>query len=149
MAERTVTEAELVEVVRQLLELLPEDMTDLRGSDSPLTDRWPELAQYVHPRFEAEMIGPFGFAQARQGLEGMAEGWRDFLEPFEAFRIRYNELVPVPSGALLLVEQHGRVRGSDADVTTSSALLWRFRDGLIARAEFYLDADEARQAAGL
>ena len=143
------TDAELVEVVRDLLEQLPENMTELRGTASPLTDRWPEFAQYLHPSFEAEMIGPLGFAQARQGLEGMAEGWRDFLEPWDAFRVQRNELIPVPGGALLLVEQHGRMRGSEADVTTSSALVWRFRDGLIARAEFFLDADEGRRAASV
>ena len=138
------TDAELLDAVRELQERLPEDMVELADFEV-----WPGFEELVHPEFEAEMIGPFGFTQARPGLEGLLEGWRDFLEAFEEFRVRTEELIPVGGGALVLVEQHGRMRGSEADVTTSSALVWRFRDGLIARAEFFLDADEGRRAADI
>jgi ketosteroid isomerase-like protein len=40
----------------------------------------------------------------------------------------------------------GLTRRDPVEIADSSAAVWRFRDGKLARAEFYIDRDTAREA---
>ncbi len=143
------SDSELTATLIEVAGRLPEDLSELAKEDRDFQDLWSDLAPHLHPEFEAEMIGTLGFAATRPGLAGLAEGWNDFLQPWEAFRWTPRDLLPVQGGVLVLVDLRGRMPGAPADLETESALLWRFRDGKIARAEFFLDRQEALAAVGL
>jgi ketosteroid isomerase-like protein len=50
---------------------------------------------------------------------------------------------------VVLVRDHGRLRGSEAEVESISASVWTVRDGKIARIEFHTNRSGALKAAGL
>ena len=47
---------------------------------------------------------------------------------------------------LILVHQGRVTRRDRVEIQDTLAGVWRFRDGKLARAEFYLDCDRAREA---
>ena len=47
---------------------------------------------------------------------------------------------------MVLVRDHGRRAETDVDVELISGSVWTFRDGKIARVEFYRNRDELREA---
>jgi ketosteroid isomerase-like protein len=49
---------------------------------------------------------------------------------------------------LVLIRDHGRLRGSDAEVDLVAANVWTVRDGKIARIEFYVNREQALEATG-
>ncbi len=54
----------------------------------------------------------------------------------------------VGENVLTLVNQVGTTRHG-VEVEQPSAAVWKFRDGLLARVEFHLDRERARESAGL
>jgi SnoaL-like domain len=84
-----------------------------------------------------------------RGLEGLREGWRDWLEPWEHFWIRFEELVDAGDGKVLsLAELCGQLPGG-AEITQAGAALITVSDGKVVAADFYVDQNRARRDAGL
>jgi hypothetical protein len=83
------------------------------------------------------------------GLDGLMEGWRIWLQPWEQFRVRLEEKIDAGDGVVLLLAQAtGRMRGSGIEIPQEAASVHRVEDGLIVSMDYYLDVDQAREAAG-
>ncbi len=84
------------------------------------------------------------------GPEGLVEGWNIWLEPWEQFRVRLVEAIDAGGGVVLLLAQAtGRMRVSGIEIPQEAASVHRVEDGRIVSMGFYLDIEQARQAAGL
>src|SRR2546423_242845 len=84
------------------------------------------------------------------GPQGLAEGWRIWMEPWDSFRIAYEDLIDAGEGMiLLLVRATARMRDSGIEIPQEGAALHRVEGGKIAAISFYLDQDQARRDAGL
>jgi ketosteroid isomerase-like protein len=103
------------------------------------------LAGAVTDDFECVMVGPFEDYRY-EGLDGFREAWRDWIEPYSSFKVRIEDVEERDESVLILVRQRGVTRRDQVEIEDSSAAVWRFRDGKLARAEFYLDRDRAREA---
>jgi hypothetical protein len=49
----------------------------------------------------------------------------------------------------VLVENHGRPRGADSEISLRSGAIWTVVDGQVSQVEMFLDRDPALEAAGL
>ena len=83
------------------------------------------------------------FVGTYAGLEEMATGWSDWLEPFENLRFVFEKVEQVGENVLMLGTQVGTTRRGGVEVEQPSATVWKFRDGLITRVEFHLDREQA------
>lgn len=144
---------ENVDVVKRVLL----DGTDLvalfRGSDlpDPLTSGI-DLTAFDED-FEAEFIASrvFGSAEPRvwRGLEGFAESWRDWLEPYDSYYIEVEELIDADDMVISLNRVVAQTTRDAVEVEHRPAALWSLRDGKIVRVRFFLEREEAFEAAGL
>lgn len=85
-----------------------------------------------------------------EGLEGLREGWRDFLSAFETMEIVPGELHESAGGDVVeFVRLIGTPVGTTAELDEPAAALWRIRDSRVAGVEFHIHRAEALRAAGL
>ena len=90
------------------------------------------------------------FRGSGASLAELVEMWREWLEPWEAYWTEVEEFVDAGDDrVLVLLRDHGRLRGSDAEVELVGANLWTLRDGKIAKIEFFTGREQALIAAGL
>jgi len=95
--------------------------------------------------FECVMVAPFE-SYRYEGLPGFGEAWRDWIEPYSSFVVQIEDVQERSDRVLTLVRQRGVTRRDGVQIENSSAALWRFRGGKVARVEFFLDRDAARAA---
>jgi SnoaL-like protein len=139
-----------VELVSRVQGLFTDDLKPALDDDALVRS----LQEFVDPEAEVCFIDPEGGALGNRhvperGVEGLREGWRDFLEPWEKFWIRFGEVLDAGEGRVLsLGELCGRLEGG-AEITQLGAAFIRIRDGLIVGVHFYVDQDQARRDAGL
>lgn len=93
------------------------------------------------------MIGDTSFSAEFKGADGLMSTWRDWLEAFTRVTLQMEAIEEVGDNVLVFVNQIGTTRHGVA-VEQPSAAVWKFRDGLVARVEFHLDRDQARESAG-
>jgi ketosteroid isomerase-like protein len=107
-----------------------------------------ELTSGVTDDFECAMVGPYE-TLTYSGPGGFAEAWREWMEPYSSFSIEVDELRELGDALLMLAHQRGVTRRDGVAIADKSGSIWRFRDGLLCRVEFYLDRDSALAAAGV
>lgn len=85
-----------------------------------------------------------------KSLDGMRAGWREWLVPWDEFRIELQDIVDAGDGTILiLVRSVGRMQGSGTEVAENTAAVYRVEEERISSVDHYLDQDQARRAAGL
>jgi ketosteroid isomerase-like protein len=85
-----------------------------------------------------------------EGIEGLRTGWRTWLEPWDRYRIKIDEMLDAGGGLILvLVTSTARMRDSEMEVPQSAASMFRVKEGRIVEISFYLDQAQARRDAGL
>lgn len=84
-----------------------------------------------------------------RGLLEVEAATKDWLEPWESFRIELEDLIDGGADVVALTRHIGRPRGATAEVTALNAEVWTMRDGKAIAFCGYVDRAEARQAAGL
>ena len=102
------------------------------------------------PDFDVAMVGASPTVRLEfEGIDGLVAAWRDWLSPFETYRVEIEGVEDAGDRALILVRQVARPRGTQAEVAnTGAAVVWT-RDGKLARVEFHMSRDQARRVAGL
>jgi ketosteroid isomerase-like protein len=102
--------------------------------------------------FEVEFIASqagMAIRPSSRGFEGFAEGWRDWLEPWESYYNEVEEYIDAGNEVVSLVRVQAKTARDAVPVEHRPAAVWSVREGRIFRVRFYLDRDEALQAAGL
>ena len=84
-----------------------------------------------------------------EGIDGLREGWSDFLGAFETIAIEPGEMFEIEDGVLEYVQMTGKPVGVDANVDQPGAAVWRMRGDQIACVEFHIDRARARASAGV
>jgi|SRR5215211_744917 len=134
---------------------LVEQFYDAVGGDVVDTlsgDRMVALSELLEGRvtedFDCLMVGP-DRGERHPGLAGFGAAWRDWVSPYESFSIDIEEIREAGDALLMLVRQRGVTRHGGVAIENASGSVWRFREGLLRRVEFYLDRDAARAAVGV
>ena len=113
-----------------------------------------QLTELLHPDAEFEFIRTAGEEEAgvtsiRRGVDGVIEGWGDWLEPFSSYRIEARGTFPIEDGVLIVAHASGVTRTGAVALEEDQASVWRFRDGKVSRWEAWLHAGDAKAACGL
>jgi ketosteroid isomerase-like protein len=103
--------------------------------------------------FETEFIAQRAFGSMRpsvsRGLLGLAESWRDWLEPWASYYIEAEELIDAGDQVVSLIRVRARTTRDAVAVEHRPGAVWSLRDGKIVRVRFFLERDDALEAAGL
>ena len=145
---------ENVELVKALHPPTGTELVALFALDGSAPGQLGQLASLLTDDFEAvggeEIHAPLGLTSKAPGIDGLVSAWREWLGPWESYWTEVEEFVDVGDGrVLVLVRDHGRLRGSDAEVEVVSASIWTVREEKIARIEFHTNRAQALRAAGL
>jgi len=110
-----------------------------------------ELDRIAAPDLVTLMIGADqGLTGTFHGVDGFVEAWRDFTDTFRRLRNEINELTEVRPGVIYAeTRQTGTTATAQVEIDYAAAAVFRFDDGRLQQAEFHLDRDAARRAAGL
>lgn len=95
------------------------------------------------------MAGDETFRTEKVGMGGFVEAWRDWLAPYERYRIEPEEMIDRGDRVVIMVRQHGTPRGGGHEIEQPSAAVWFFRDDALVRVEFHLAREAALRAAGI
>jgi ketosteroid isomerase-like protein len=129
------------------------DMVQLfRGSSAPDPADTGIDATAFENDFEVEFISSEAQASIRpaaRGAQGLAEGWRDWLEAWESYYIETEEFIDAGDEVVCLVRVHGQTARDGVSVEHRPAAVWSVRDDKIVRVRFYLERNAAFEAAGL
>jgi hypothetical protein len=130
----------------QLVEaLLPReiDMVEFVGSGGELPA---EASSRIASDLEVEFLPPaLGGGVAGEGLPGLIEGWREWLEPYESYVITTEHLEEVGDDQVLMyVRVRARTHRDGVTVEHTPAAIATIRDGILVRMRFYLQRDLAR-----
>jgi ketosteroid isomerase-like protein len=91
----------------------------------------------------------FPDAGTYEGLEGIREYMRGFLEPWTRVTIAAEELTDAGDAVLAAVHQSGTGESSGVETELRYFQVWTFRDGKVGRLEGFRDRARALEAAGL
>ena len=102
------------------------------------------------PDLVTVMIGPDqSFRTEYRGPSGLVEGWRDWLSPYESFRMELEDLIESNEVLVTCVRQFGTPVGGGPELEATGAAVWWVRDGRLVRVEFNLNREAALRSAGL
>jgi ketosteroid isomerase-like protein len=140
---------ENVELIRSIL---PEeiDLVQAITSDDPVgvifrnTDA---VAPNLEVKFASTQSG--ALPTDYRGLDGLTEGWRDWLEPWDSYRIRFNEFIDARDKVLVFADVHARTSRHGVEVEHNPAAVWTIRDGMLIAVTFFLERDQALKFAGI
>ena len=108
------------------------------------------LERVAAPNLVSVMIGPDqSFRVEYRGVAGMIEGWRDWLSPYESFRLEVEDLIESEDVLVTCVRQFGTPVGGGPELDAAGAAVWWLRDGRLVRVEFNLNREAALRSAGL
>jgi hypothetical protein len=79
----------------------------------------------------------------REGPEGFREGWTDWLEPWQSFRIHYDDLVEKDDRVIALVRLRGVTKHGGVEMEHEAAAVFRFEGDQVVDIEFNLDRADA------
>ncbi len=110
-----------------------------------------EVVASMHSEAEVELIGGFDgvMGQSFQGEEGVRRFCQEWFTAFKTMTVEVERLLDAGERILILTRLKATGAGSDAPVELLGAAIYSFRDGKIARIDFYYDRDQALETAGL
>ena len=115
--------------------------------DSGGLDAW---AEFWHPDIDWRAVeGYIDDVGLIRGRDGLRQHYRQWEETFDAVRIEIEELTKAGDEVVALLRMVGRMKGTDAEIDISYAVVISIRDGKIARGREYSTREEALEAAGL
>ena len=141
---------ENVEFVKAVAPPSGTELTSIFADAAGTAERLEAMAPFFHAEFEFEAHGGALAATAGSGLQELVEAWRDWTQPFETWRTEVEEFVDVDDHrVLVLIRDHVRPRGGDAEIESLGCNLWTLRDGKVARLDFYPTRSQGLEAAAL
>ncbi|MDX6605785.1 MAG: hypothetical protein QOD14_325 [Solirubrobacterales bacterium] len=127
------------------------DLVVLFRSESAVEAIHRALEEIAAPDLVTLMIGADrGLTGTFHGIHGFTEAWRDYTETFKRLDSEITELVEVgPDIVYSETHQTGTTATGGVEFEYKPAAIFRFADGRLQQAEFHLDRDAARRAAGI
>ena len=132
------------------------DMVKLfRGSNAPDPAATPVATGIDVTAYESDFEVEFISATAgslrppSRGPEGLAEAWRDWLEPWVSYYIELEDVIDAGDEVVSLVRVSAQTTRDAVAIEHQSAAVWSVQEDKIARVRFYLDREQALEAVGL
>jgi ketosteroid isomerase-like protein len=98
--------------------------------------------------FSSHLMGREGGFEG-SGPEGLNTMWREWLTPWESYRLDVEEFIDAGDAVVVYVRIQARTERDGVLMHHAPAAVWSIRDGLVSAITFYLDRNEALEAAGL
>jgi ketosteroid isomerase-like protein len=140
---------ERVDLVRSLIPPPDVDLVSLVRDEAAFEHFATALESIIDPEIETVAVWQGGAARVFIGLDGVRQLWLDRLEPWASYRSQLEEVIDAGDRVVVLVRDRARRHGSDAEVELLAGSVWEFRDGRIARIEFFGSQAEALATIGL
>jgi ketosteroid isomerase-like protein len=123
------------------------DMVELLKDGRPPPKFTTAVAADVEVMFRPNALGRS--QPSYRGIDGFADGWRDWLEPYESYWIEVEDWIDAGDEDVLIpVRIRARTHRDGVVVEHSPAAICTVRNREIVRAVFYLDRGEALEAIG-
>ena len=84
-----------------------------------------------------------------RGVEGVTKWLIEFGEAWSSYEMEVERVIDVGDRVVSLFRIRAVGAGSGVSVERGDAMLWTFRDGKLARLDYFNDQTEALEAAGL
>ena len=143
---------ENVRLIRRIYEMLPAgDFAALVHDKKAMTEVMAALEQVVDPEVEVSLFGPSytQIRETRQGIDGWAALWRDWLRPYQRYRLEPEEMSDLGDRVLVLTRAIARVQSDSPEMENAGATIFGVRDGRVTTVDSFLDREDALEAAGL
>ena len=127
-----------VERVRAIMPSEGTDLTEVFGAGGGPISTGGLVADDATVNFTARSA-----ESSRQGPEGFREGWSDWLEPWQSYRIYYDEFVDRGDRVVALVRLRGVTKRDGVEVEHEAAGVFRFEGERVVELEFSLDREQA------
>ena len=128
---------ENIDLVRRIYGLAAED-----GNLSPSFHLLDPEVEYVNPDGAME-------PGTRRGLEAFREAVEKVGEAWEFWRMEPEEFKAVGDHVAVAVRYRARGRGSGVEIQGHESALWTVRNGKVIRFQWFLNSEDAFEAAGL
>jgi ketosteroid isomerase-like protein len=139
---------ENVELVKALYPPPGTDLVLLLRDEDSFAPVREALGPYLTVDFQCDFAFP-GQTRTYPGLAGLRKNWLDWLEPWAYYRVDIDELIEVGDRVVVLDRDRGRREDMKDEVELVGATVLTFREGKVARWEFFADRAEALEAVGL
>ena len=97
----------------------------------------PALEVHFYP----DQPGAFG---TLRGLEGLARGWGEWLEPWGSYRYEVEDYVDAGGGTVVVLARvRARTHRDSVEIEHAPAVVCQVRDGRLVRLDFYLERRDA------
>lgn len=113
--------------------------------------RFWDCGPYFDDDIEWEWAPPLTGLTGRtyRGIDEVAAATKDWVKAWDWFWREAEEYIEIGDHVVVVVvRQHGRLKGSDSEVEEKAADVWSIRDGKATSYKAYSDLDEAMAAAG-
>src|ERR671931_29671 len=113
-----------------------------------ITARLDVSPELFHPDYEMDMTDILWDVGIRRGIEAAREGFLQYAETFEDFRIELREVIHADGQHVVTeIRDGGRLKGSDAEICNRYFNAWTFRHGKVVRVSSHTDRARALEAA--
>jgi ketosteroid isomerase-like protein len=96
--------------------------------------------------FEVEWIAAATEGIHLRGPEGMVEGWRDWLTPYESYIVEAEDYLDAGDDVVILADVRAKTRRDGVVIEHSPASVWTIEDGKVVRIRFFLEREAALAA---
>ena len=114
------------------------DLTDVFGADAPQID----TGGLVSDGAVVNMVAR-NAERGAEGPEGFRDMWADWLEPWESYRIYYDDALERGDKVILLVRLRGVTKRDGVEMEHEAAGVFRFDGDQVVEMEFNLDREDA------
>jgi ketosteroid isomerase-like protein len=81
-----------------------------------------------------------------RGIAGILEGWREWLSPYESYRVHSEDFLDAGDEVVVLTHIRAKTRRDGVVIEHSPAAVWTIENGKIVRIRFFLERDAALAA---
>src|SRR5687768_428992 len=105
---------ENIELVRRLQVGPDVDLVALFRDDTMAERMIESVTPWFDPGFRCVLVLPG--SREHSGLPGLRAAWREWLEPWESYRVEIEDVIDAGDAAVVLTRDYGRRLGMDAEV---------------------------------
>ena len=129
---------ERLEQIRALMPPEGTDLIDVFGADAAEID----TGGLVRESATVNMVAR-NAERATEGPEGFREIWADWLEPWQSYRIYYDDVIEREDKVIMLVRLRGVTKHDGVEMEHEAAGIFRFDGDQVVEMEFNLDREDA------
>ena len=116
-------------------------------------ERFTNTAQPIWEKIDADTeVFDHDIPDARnpyRGVDGVADWLSDFAEAWQSYEMEVERVIDAGDQVVSLFRIRAVGAGSGVSVERGDGMVWTFRDGKLARLDYFNDQAEALEAAGL